>query len=166
MFNTIAGAVLLALLVMLPALALFSNFKPFGDIQRKPLHGFFRTLWRSEVGAVVVTYCTPIGGTPSTTPLAANQASQVPEQTATISWQDADTQAIFVHNWGLPNSFPTFLFPMPIMVKLLGASGDPSFATAFTFGLTNTNQVYITKQTLAAGGTYAVYLRKPHSIGF
>jgi uncharacterized protein (DUF697 family) len=55
---------------------------------------------------------------------------------------------------------------MPIMVKLLGASTDASFATAFTFGLTNTNQVYITKQTLSDGGTYAVYLRKPHSIGF
>lgn len=160
------GAALLALLVLVPALALFHNgyFKPFGDFQRKPLRGFLRSLLRSELGAVVVTYCTPIMGTPGTTPPTANQAALVPEQQAQISWGDADTQAIFIHNWGLPNSFPTFLWPQVIINQATGAN---SFATQFTIGLANTNQVYITKIGVAAGqgGTYSVYLRRPHSIG-
>jgi hypothetical protein len=117
--------------------------------------------------AVVVTYCTPIGGTPSTTPLTAAQASQVPEQQAQVFWADADTQAIFVHNWGLPNSFPTWLWPQCFVNKSSGGASDSSFATNFTFGLTNTNQVYITKVGVGTGqgGTYNVYLRRPHSAG-
>lgn len=160
------GVALIALLVLAPALALF-GFKPFGDVQRKPFRGFLRTLMRSDVGAVVVTYCTPIMGTPGTTAPTANQAALVPEQQAQISWGDADTQAIFVHNWGLPNSFPTFLWPQVIMVPSLATASASSFATAFTIGLANTNQVYITKIGVGTGqgGTWNVYLRKPHSVG-
>jgi hypothetical protein len=120
-----------------------------------------------EAGVVVVTYCTPILGAPTTTAITASQAAQVPEQQAQIFWADTDTQAIFVHNWGLPNSFPTWLWPQCLIVKSLGGASDSSFATNFTFGLTNTNSVAITKVGIGTGqgGTYNVWLRRPHSIG-
>ncbi len=53
------------------------------------------------------------------------------------------------------------------MAKALGGASDSSFATNFTFGLSNTNQVYITKVGVGTGqgGTYNVWLRYPHSIG-
>ncbi len=163
---TYFGAALLALLaIALPALAHSQHRALIREDWRHPLRLLFGVL-QSELGTVVVTYCTPIMGTPGTTAPTSNQASQVVEQQAQIFWADTDTQAIFVHNWGLPNSFPTFLWPQVIINKSLGGASDSSFATNFTVGLTNTNQVYITKVGVGTGqgGTYNVYLRRPFSM--
>ena len=162
---TMLGAVLIGLLASLPALVHKQHWEGIREFWKQGFHNVFWDLAASELGTVVVTYCNPPYA-PSTTPLTAAQASQVPEQQAQILWSDADTQAIFVHNWGLNGSFPTWLWPQFFMVNASTAAN--SFATNFTFGLANTNQVYITKVNVGtgSGGTYNVYLRRPHSVGW
>lgn len=120
-----------------------------------------------EAGVVVVTYCHPILGAPTTTAPTSNQAQSIQELAAQVFFADSDTVATIVHNWGLPNSFPTWLWPQVFLHKSLGGASDSSFATNFTFGLTNTNSVTMTKNGIGTGqgGTYNVYLRRPHSIG-
>jgi len=162
------GAALMALLVMLlPALAHIQHRNLIREDWRYPLRLVFGVL-QGTLGTIVVTYCTPILGAPTTTAITAAQANQVHEQQAVIFWADADTQALFTHNWGLPASFPTWLWPQVFMAKVLGSAADSSFATLFTFGLTNTNSVSITKfgNGAGSGGTYNVWIRRPHSIGW
>jgi hypothetical protein len=121
-----------------------------------------------EAGVVVVTYCHPKLGAPTTTAPTANQAQEMPELAAQVFFADAaDVLAVIVHNWGLPASFPTWLWPQVFVAKSLGGASDTSFATNFTFGLTNTNSVAMNKLSVGvgSGGTYNVYLRRPHSIG-
>ncbi len=115
----------------------------------------------------VVTYCHPILGAPTTTAPTGAQASQIPELAAQVFFADGDGAVVITHNWGLPNSFPTWLWPQVFFNKSLGGASDSSFATNFTFGLTNTNSVTMTKIGLGTGqgGTYNVYLRRPHSAG-
>jgi hypothetical protein len=86
---------------------------------------------------------------------------------AVVFFADADTAVVITHNWGLPNSFPTWLWPQVFFNKSLGSAADSTAATGFTFGLTNTNSVTMNKIGVGAGqgGTYNVYLRRPHSIG-
>ena len=159
------GAVLVALLVMLlPALAHRTHRSIIREAWRRPL-GLVLGVLQSELGVITVTYCTPILGAPTTTAITASQASQVSEQQAQIQWGDADTNAVFVHNWGLPNSFPTWLWPQIFMYEVLASSSPSSFATAFTFGISNTNSVNIAKVGVGTGqgGTWNVYLRRPYS---
>jgi hypothetical protein len=118
-------------------------------------------------GVVVVTYCSSILGAPTTTAPTGAQASQIPEISAQVFFADADTAAVIVHNWGTAASSPAFLNPQVFFNKSLGGASDSSFATNFTFGLTNTNSVTMVKNSVGtgSGGTYNVYLRRPHSIG-
>ena len=124
-----------------------------------------------ELGVVVVTYSNPgVGnppGQPTTTAPTAAQASQLNEIYCQVFFADSDTAATITHNWGLPNSYPTWGWPQVFYNKSLGGGSDLSFATNFTFGLTNTNSVTMTKIGLGTGqgGTYNVYLRRPHSLG-
>ena len=166
--SVFAGAVLVSLLAMLlPVLAHRSHRTLIKESWRRPLVLALAVL-QSELGTIVVTYCTPILGAPTTTAITGAQASQVSEQQAQITWADGDTGALFVHNWGLPNSFPTWLWPQIFMSEVLASSSASSFATAFTFGISNTNSVSITKVGVGTGqgGTWNVYLRRPHSTGW
>lgn len=159
------GVALVALLVvLLPALAHKEHRNLIREEWRSPLRLLFGVL-TEELGVVVVTYCHPVLGAPTTTAPTGAQAAQIQELTAQVFFADADTAAVITHNWGLPNSFPTWLWPQCFIAKVLGASGD--VFQAFTFGLTNTNSVTVTKgnTTAGGGGTYNVYIRRPHSIG-
>ena len=153
-YLTKLGAALLALLASLPALAYetlkaAANWTPPGLIP-------------GEAGVVVVTYTWPgvgLGGGPTVTAPTAALAKQVPIQTAQVFFADTDTEAIIVHNKGLPASFPAQLFPIIVVTKALGAATDGSFGTSFTFGKANTKQVYMSKiSAVGSGGTYNVAL--------
>ena len=159
---TFTGAVLAALLVMvLPALAHKQHWNVIREGWRHPLRLALGVL-TEELGVVVVTYTWPgvgLGGGPTVTAPTAALAKQVPVQTAQVFFADTDTEAIIVHNKGLPASFPAQLFPIIVVTKALGAATDGSFGTSFTFGKANTNQVYMTKiSAVGSGGTYNVAL--------
>ena len=164
----IVGAVLGLLALALPALAHKQHWAVLREDWRYPLRLVMGIL-ESELGATV-TYCHPILGAPTTTAPTAAQARQMPELAATVFFADNDAgPAVLTHNWGaaglLSNSFPTWLWPQVSFVKALGGGSDSSFATNFTFGLTNTNSVSMTKIGVGTGqgGTYNVYLRSPWS---
>ena len=163
----ILGAALLALAVLVPALALF-NFKPFGDLRRNrfTLREMLRDLSRSELGATIL-YTTPVIGAPSATAITASQAAATQTQVAQITFADGDTTIPFVHNWGLPASFPTWGFPEISYYWLSQNASPTSFGTALTFGIANTNQVTVNKTSVGvgSGGVLQVILRRPHSIG-
>jgi hypothetical protein len=164
-FTIYGAALLLALLIASPALDIL-NFKPFGDW--KPKRGGWRSvLWdmaTSELG-VTITYLSKFTNVNTTTAPTAAQASQLTCQVAQISMTDAETQAIVVHNWGvlLGPSFATFGWPMPNLIDTELTAHSQSFATNFTFGLGNSNQVYVNKIAGAPGGTYLLYLFLPSS---
>lgn len=149
------GAVLLGLLASLPALVQKQHWRKWKFS--------LRDLAFSELGVVVVTYCNR-GFAISTTPLTPAQASQVPAQAAQIFWADADTGALFIHNWGLPNSYPNWLLPQIFFEKSIGGptATEASFRTNFTFGIALTNSISITKNSVSAGtgGTYVVWIRR------
>ena len=155
---TFIGAVLLALLALsLPALAHTQHRNFIRESWRHPLRLVFGVL--SEELGVAIVYTYPgngAGGTSATGPTSA-AAAQVPVQTAQVFFAAGDTEAIVVHNRGLQASFPAQLFPVIVMTKTLGAA-DTSFASVFTFGKSNTNQVYIEKLAGDLGGTYDVAL--------
>jgi hypothetical protein len=153
------GAAVIALLLSLPALAYKKlqqalEWTPPGLIGR-------------EAGVVVVTYLSDFTNVNTTTPPTGAQASNLPCQVAQVFFADTDTQAIVIHNWGilLGQSFATFGWPIvmyPINISQV-AMAD-SFTTNFTFGLANSNQVYINKPVGAGtGGTYLVYMFLPSS---
>jgi hypothetical protein len=99
-------------------------------------------------GTVVVTYAWPVAGT---TPPTVAQAQACSIQTAQIQMADADTQAAFTHNWGLPASFPSYFLP----IVITGLQAD----------VTNTNVVFINKvSSVGSGGTFVVHLLRPHSL--
>jgi hypothetical protein len=166
---TYLGAALMALLVMLlPALAHKQHWNVIREDWRHPLRIVFGVL-HEELGVAVVTYISKFGNTGTTTPPTAAEANFLVTQVAQVFLADTDTEAIMVHNWGgaLGPSFASFGFPIVIMNKILGAGAapnGPSVATNFTFGLGNSNQVYIEKAVGAAGGTFLVYLMLPHSL--
>lgn len=159
------GAALVAVLALaLPALAHTQHWRVIREDWRYPLRLVLGIL-SEELGVVVVTYCHPIIGTPTTTAPTAAQARQMTELAAQVFFADTDTQAVITHNAGLPISFPTWLWPQVFFNKSLGGASDSSFATNFTFGLTNTNSVTMNKIGIGTGqgGTYNVYLRFPWS---
>ena len=113
-----------------------------------------------------ITYLSKFTNTNTSTAPTAPQASQLTTQVAQVFFLDTDTQAIIVHNWGvlLGPSFATFQWPLCSVIKILGAAADFSWATNFTWGLTNSNQVYLNKPVgTGTGGTYIVYLQLPIS---
>ncbi len=164
-----AALLLLALLVLaLPALAHKRHWQVIREDWRQPLR-IFLGVWSEELGASV-TYLYPTGNN-STTPPTASEAAHTPIQTAQFFIADADTSVTITHNWGQllqvitqGSSYPFFQFPIVALHKILGGAADASFATNFTWNLTNTNSITLNKGAGAQGGTYNIYLRLPHSI--
>ncbi len=155
-----SAALLVAFLALLasPALDSITRFM-WGDRIKRRFS--LATFWADQTGVVAITYLYPTGNNSATAPTAL-QASQTITQTGQVFFADTDAQAVVVHNWGLAASSPFFLFPFIWMVKALGGASDSSFATAFTFGFTNTNSVTINKLNVGtgSGGTYDFWLRK------
>lgn len=154
--------VLMALLAS-PALDPITKFM-FGD--RRRIRFTWASFWADQTGVVVVTYCWPGGAAGNTlvAPTAA-AASQHTTQTVKVAMADTDTAAIIVHNWGLPASYPTFLFPICTYQQDTIGVGPSTDLPTLTFDLTNTNQVTITKlNAVGSGGTFRVYLAKPHTL--
>ena len=164
-FSYTGVALLLALLVSaLPALVHRQHLFVIREDWRHPLRLAFGVL-QETLGVVVVTYSNPLQGAPTTTAPTGSQAALMPEIAAQVFFADTDAQAVIVHNWGYAVSAPGFLDPQVFFNKSLGGASDSSFATNFTFGLTNTNSVTMNKIGVGtgSGGTYNVYLRKPYS---
>lgn len=160
----IGAALLVVLLMASPALEFVTRFM-WGSRERKRWRNALFHLWASEAG-YTTTYCWPGGATgQSTTAPTAVQASRVELQTATVAIGDAETFAQFTHNWGLPASFPSFLFPL-IFYRQSDIGTGPSTALAsLTFSITNTNVVTVLKVAgIGNGGTFIVTLMRPHSL--
>jgi hypothetical protein len=137
----------------------------WGDRQRKRRFDLSE-FWADQTGVVTVTYCWPGGATGNTTTApAAAAASAVNTQTVKVAMADSDTSAVIVHNWGLPASFPSFLFPIITYYQDTIGVGPSTDLPTLTFDLSNTNQVTITKlNAVGSGGTYRVFLSRPASL--
>ncbi len=161
------GAVLLLglLALALPALAHTQHWTVMRADWRDPRRLIFG-FWREEWGTAVITYCWPGGPTGRTiTAPTPSAAAGVTEMTVIVSMADADTSAVVVHNWGLPASFPSFLFPLVTYTQDTIGVGPSTDLATLTFDLTNTNQVTITKvNALGSGGSFRVFLSRPHSL--
>ena len=156
------GAALIALFALaLPALA--SQFSFRVD---------WRDLVRSELG-VQVLYCfpgAPLTGLPSTTPPVAGTAVHL--QTALVTIGDTETQATIVTNWGglfpSPTLAPGWLFPVVDVRQTDAYAAGGSLGTnitAFTFDISNTNQVVMYKKSATgSGGQFAVTLQMPSTL--
>lgn len=127
-------------------------------------------------GAVTVTYESfqhtgayggGFTGGSSTAPTAI-QAQQISMMSILVNFTDADTVFTLTHNWGLSAAQAAALLPIinwqaVNYPQALGTQKAP--AIAFTFG--NTNAITATKiADTGSGCTIAVYLRRPHSLGF
>lgn len=159
-----ALAVVLVLAASLPALA-FPQHRAM--LKRLGLQSPFnlRRLWSCEAG-YTVTYCWPGGSTgQSTTAPTAVQASQVTMMTAAVAIGDAETFALFTHNWGLSASFPSFLFPVIQYRQSDFGTGPSTQLGNLTFNISNTNVITINKLAgVGNGGTFIVTLMRPHSL--
>ena len=159
------GAALMALLVMLlPALAHKQHWNVIREDWRRPLRQLLGAL-NEEFGYSVI-YCWPGGasGPTATNPTAA-AASQVNMQQALVALGDAETFALFTHNWGLPASFPTFLFPVVMYRQSDIGTGPSTQLGNLTFILSNTNGVGIQKVAgVGSGGSFIVTLLRPTSL--
>ena len=169
------GAVLVfGLLLALVAFLRF-RFNLNGAIHRGRFT--WREFFASELAVFSVTYNTPgyVNANTSTAPTA-SQASQMPELACIVSFADADATGTIVHNWGswyLNNvanslaSFASFLLPKITVVCISNTASASSFATGFSFGLTNSNQVTMNKIGVGtgSGGSFAVYLQRTLSRG-
>lgn len=164
------GAVLM--LGLLLALVAFLRFR-FG-LRGALVRGrsTWREFWQSEFGVFAVQYNTPgFPNTGTSTPPTAAQAVGMGEQVDIVSFADTDATGVIVDNWGswylqnLANpltSFASYLLPIITVVALNDTASASSFATNFTFGLTNSNQVTMNKINVGtgSGGSFAVYLRR------
>lgn len=113
--------------------------------------------FRSELGAVVVTYTYPVAGTVPPTAV----QGQVNACNATVAWLDADTVALITHNFGLAATDPAALFPFISISVNTAGTALPIAAVTFT----NTNSITLTKSTAAgSGGTINVQLLRPQSM--
>jgi len=167
MTKNVCGAVLLVIALILAPFSLIASvflLAVAGALNfPKTLPGLIGT----EAGVVAVTYYVRGGGLNivSTTPPTAIQANQVFKQTALISMADADTQALFTHNWGLDASAPQFFEPEILEYALLTTTGG-TYQSGLTFDVTNTNVVKVNKLNfLGTGGSFIVSVRRPHSLG-
>ena len=119
--------------------------------------------------AVTVTYNVRGGNgltiLANTTGPTATQAQQTQKQEATVLFgSDADTQALFTHNWGLDASAPGYLEPE--IIWYYQALPSTTVAVGFTFDVTNTNVVKINKASIVgSASTLIVTLRRPQSAG-
>ena len=85
-------------------------------------------------------------------------------QTGLVAMGDAETFALFTHNWGLPASFPTFLFPIITYRQSDIGTGPSTQLGNLTFNISNTNVVTINKLAgVGSGGTFVVTLLRPFS---
>ena len=166
------GAVLLVALLALamPALAFHHHRRMLREAWRRPLRAIFEGLFfglvYSEAG-YTVNYCWPggVGAGQTTTAPTAAQASQVTLMTAAVAMGDAETFALFTHNWGLPASFPSFLFPVITYRQGDIGTGPSTQLGNLTFNISNTNVITINKLAgVGNGGTFIITLMKPHSI--
>lgn len=120
-------------------------------------------------GSVTVTYSIRGGGLvpvrilASTTGPTANQAAQVQKQSALIAFgADADTQALFTHNWGLDASAPGYYEPEVCTAWV----AIPATLCGLSFDWSNTNVLKVNKANAAGSiSTVLVTIRRPHSIG-
>jgi len=112
--------------------------------------------------AGLVTYTYPVpNNTPSATPPTAAVMKLSQSLQAQVNFADADTTAVVTHNWGLPLSDLTSLFPtIKFYLQTAGTAGNP----VITWALTNSNMVTLTKTAGAGtGGTLVVELERPWS---
>ena len=86
-------------------------------------------------------------------------------QNAAVAMGDTETFALFTHNWGLPASFPSFLFPF-ISYRQGDIGVGPSTQLGnLTFNISNTNVITINKLAgVGSGGTFIVTLMRPSSL--
>lgn len=163
------GALLLLFTLLLPALTSPQHFRY--HLKRLASGLMHPPSWRAlfhELDGVTITYTSVFTGNGSSTAPTAIQASALLVQTAEVFFADADATATIVHNWGSVTSFPppaswaSFLLPY-ISFYALGATTTPSsFATNFTFGISNTNSITMNKIGVGtgSGGTWAVVMRR------
>jgi hypothetical protein len=116
-------------------------------------------------GTVTTTYKFPVSST-TTAPTGA-QASATQLVVAEVNWADSDTTAPITHDFGVGTTGPSpntsqYLPEVIITPVSLGTAGLPSLTVVWTSG----NVVTIGKgSTAGTGGTFVVYVRRPHSIG-
>ena len=164
----ILGAVLLALLMVLPALTKKAHWKVLQQFYatRHVFRLLVRQLVYSELGAVTVNYLMRGAGvaikSSSTTPPTQIQAASLQVQKAVVTWgAQTDTVTTLTHNWGLDVSAPEYCDPDLSYVLLADYTIYP--ALAFTFG--NTNAVVITKNSLVGPCVVLVTLRRNSTEG-
>jgi hypothetical protein len=86
-------------------------------------------------------------------------------QTALVALGDAETFALFTHNWGLGNSFPAFLFPFISYRQSDIGTGPSTQLGNLTFVISNTNVVGIQKLAgVGSGGSFIVTLMRPTTL--
>ncbi len=158
------GVALVALALMtLPALAVTSH--SLTAVQSMNL-----LMGVGLIGAVTLTWKFPISGT---VPPTAAQASQVPTQTAVVNWLESDTTFLFTHNMNIATA-PGFagiqpslasLFPEVIITPMLN-SGTVVPNIQVDYSTSTGNVLVFFKGSIAGtGGTLAVTVRRPHSVG-
>lgn len=104
-----------------------------------------------------VTYAYPVAGTVAPTILQALGCNML---TAQVVTNDADTTAVFTHNWQLSTAQLNNLWPL--VSYTLNAPGTA--APLLSFALTNSIAVTMTKNSLVGtGGTFTVVLLRPFS---
>lgn len=128
-------------------------------------HGLMALIVGLPVIGFTVTYGFAGAASGTTTAPTAGQSSTLPAITCQLAMGDTETQAFITHNWGLPASAPSFFFP-EINYLVQVNSGAQTQVPCLTFSWLNTNVLVVNKlNALLSGGTFVVYLRKPHSIG-
>lgn len=116
-------------------------------------------------GTVTQTYLYPGSGT---VPATAIQASQVQTQVAQVNFADADTTAVVTHNFGVGTTGTllnniTRKVPEVMLIEETAGTAFPGYAVVWTDA--NTITINKTNTTVGSGGTVAVYMRRPHSVG-
>lgn len=112
-----------------------------------------------------VTYAFAGAASGTTTAPTATQAAGLPAIVAQLAMGDTETTANITHNWGLGASAPSFFFPEVSYIAQAN-SGAQTQVPCLTFSWINTNVLVVNKlNALLSGGTFIIYMRRPHSIG-
>jgi hypothetical protein len=163
----ILGAVLVALLMVLPALIHKHHWKILREFYatRDVFRQLVRNLLCEELGAITTTYYNRGAGRAirgSTTPCTGAQASALEVQKAVIAWGAAtDTAATFTHNWGLDASAPDYADPDASYVLLV----DHTYMPSLVFTFLNVNAVLVTKAVTTGPCTVLITLRRNSTEG-